>query len=513
MANFILILIVCIALVLSLIIGNFALFRTQTYKKNNFLLMQAMVIVYLVGYLMELTSTNAEEAYASVKVLYIGSSFVATFAFFFMADYCNVKIHPFFVKVPMLILSLASVLIMWTTKFHHLVYKDYYYINDLTHHLEFVPGAFYSVLHAYPVLCMILAMSVLIYEMKKWKKRYRKQLLILLICLTIPFIAEGVYYTIIVTGVNIRHFYFTPHSMAIMSFCLYLGVIRFNIFEVISIASETAMDHIREGFILVDNEDNYLSCNPAAAKMLPGIAKLLKGESIFSASGWPEELKDAKTNSVEFSIIAECTRYYRASVSPVLSGKETLLARILLFSDITDNVNLLKELESAAYIDALTGLYNRKHFTELATVDIERAVRLNQSIYTVMLDLDFFKNVNDTYGHAAGDMVLKVTAGIIRQTIRSYDLLGRYGGEEFVLVITALDAPEAYKLMERIRENMEHSVICYEGEEIRITCSIGLAKFLETDTLETAIKKADDALYAAKHSGRNQVKTYDTLEL
>ena len=296
--------------------------------------------------------------------------------------------------------------------------------------------------------------------------------------------------------------------MAIMSFCLYIGVIRHNIFEIISIGTESAMDHIREGFILIDEDNNYLSSNPAALEIFPGIKGLMKGDSIFSAPGWPGELKGLEGDVAEFPIGAEDTRYYKASISPVLAKNTNLIARIILIREITDNVNLMKELESAAYLDALTGLYNRKHFTKLAMVDIERALRTDQTIYAAMLDLDFFKKVNDTYGHAAGDSVLKVTAGIIRQTIRSYDLLGRYGGEEFVLMITNLDLEEAHKLMERIRENMEHCITNYEDKEIKITCSIGLAEFTENDTLETSVKKADEALYVAKKSGRNRVQVY-----
>jgi len=470
-----------------------------------------MVIIYLVGYLLELTSTNAEEAYVAVKVLYIGAYFVATFVFFFSADYCNIRIHPVFVKAPMLLLSLASVLIMWTTKYHKLVYLDYFLETGPPQRLGFTPGPFYSIIHTYPTICMIITLAMLLYQIKKWKKKYRRQLIILFLCLIIPFAMEGIYYLTVVTGISSNQFFLTPYSMAIMSFCLYLGVIRFNIFEIISVATATAMDHIREGFILVDYDNDYLSNNPAAAKMMPGISKLLKGESIITTIGWPAELTNMESGSVEFYITSENPRCYRASISPIYAPDQVPIAKIILFSDITDNVNLMKELENAAYIDALTGLYNRKHFTELATVDIERAVRLNQSIYSVMLDLDFFKNVNDTFGHAAGDVVLKATAGIIRQTIRAYDLLGRYGGEEFVLLLTALEATEAHKLMERIRENMENSIICYESDEIKITCSIGLAKFTETDTLETAVKKADEALYAAKNGGRNQVRIYGTF--
>jgi diguanylate cyclase (GGDEF)-like protein len=290
----------------------------------------------------------------------------------------------------------------------------------------------------------------------------------------------------------------------------HLALVDYEKIEIISIATVTAMKHIKEGFVLVDADNNYLSSNPAMAEMLPGVTKLAKGESIFSARGWPEELNTIEHGSVEFSVTDENVRYFRASVSPVFVENKTLIARTFLFTDITDNVNFLKELEKAAYIDTLTGLYNRKHFTELAEMDIQRAARLNQTIFTAMLDIDFFKKINDTYGHTAGDMVLKTTAETIHRSIRSYDLLGRYGGEEFILLLAVADEADIHKLTERIRKNMENNVIHHEGEEIRVTCSMGVAKILEADTLKTAIVKADEALYAAKNSGRNQIKTYDS---
>jgi len=180
----------------------------------------------------------------------------------------------------------------------------------------------------------------------------------------------------------------------------------------------------------------------------------------------------------------------------------------ILITDVTDNVKFVKDLEMAAYTDALTGLYNRKHFIELASAEIHRAARMNQLLYMAMLDFDFFKNVNDTYGHTAGDLVLKTTAGIIHKDIRSYDLLCRYGGEEFIILFMVDDEKEVYEVAERIRKDIKQCVMSYEGYELRITCSIGLAKLLKTDTLESSINKADEALYAAKNAGRDQVKIY-----
>jgi len=293
----------------------------------------------------------------------------------------------------------------------------------------------------------------------------------------------------------------------------HLALMDYQRIDIISIATVTAMKHIREGFVLVDKNNNYMVSNPAMAEMLPGVAKLARGAPIFSADGWPRELADIEEGSAEFSITGGSTRYYRVSVSPVFVNNKNLIARIFMFTDITESVNFLKELKNAAYIDSLTGLYNRKHFLELADIDIKRAVRMKQLIYLAMLDIDFFKKVNDTHGHIAGDIVLKEVADVIHRTIRSYDLIGRYGGEEFVFLFVIDDEKTVHKLVERIREDIEKIVIKYEGKEINITCSIGLAKYHEDDTIQTAIQKADKALYAAKNAGRNRVKKYDAGEM
>jgi diguanylate cyclase (GGDEF)-like protein len=288
----------------------------------------------------------------------------------------------------------------------------------------------------------------------------------------------------------------------------HLSLMDYQKIEVISTATVSAMEHIKEGFILLDTKNNFLSSNPAAANMLPGISKLEKGRSIFSAEGWPKELEITLNTFVEFSSSGDNTRYFKASVSPIFDKNNIHIAIIILIADITANVNFVKELETTAFTDALTGLYNRKHFTELAKAEIKRAVRTKQLLYTAMLDFDFFKNVNDTYGHNAGDIVLTETAEIIRKTIRSYDLLCRYGGEEFAILFAVNNEKEVFDAAERIRTDIKNSVMYYERNKICITCSIGLAKFLDSETLETSLKKADEALYAAKNSGRDMVKIY-----
>jgi len=416
----------------------------------------------------------------------------------------------------MIVISSFINILIWTNTFHHLIFLDYSFKTEFVHSLTFTPGPIYFLNRSYTTVCMIMAAALLFFQIKKWKGRYRKQLSTILLCLVIPAATDILSYASIITGINRYQIYFTSFALAIMNFFLYREVMQFNVHEIISMATETAMEYIKEGFILVDINNNFLSANPAATEILPGIYILMNGDSIFSTLGWPEALKDLEKDTVEFSIVienpkvTEKTRHFRASISPVYARNKAQVARVILLADITDSVRLMKELENAAYIDGLTGIYNRKHFSELANADVERALRFNQTIFTAMLDIDFFKKVNDTYGHAAGDMVLKAIAGIIQQTIRAYDLLCRYGGEEFALLILDINSSEAFSLMERIRENIESTIISYEGIDIKITCSIGLAEFLRTDTLESSIKKSDEALYAAKNSGRNQVKVFES---
>jgi diguanylate cyclase (GGDEF)-like protein len=508
MQNAILITIVCIALAMSVIIGFYALFHGRSDKKNYFLLLQVAVVVYLLGHLLELLSGNTGEAYTAVKVLYVGASFAPLFTFFFIADYCGIKLHPLFVKTPLALISAAEMILMWTTKYHHLVYAEYHFDNSANRFLVFSPGALYSVLHTYTVLCLLAAMALIISQYKNRQNKYRKSLLIVLVCLVVPFVAEAFYYITIITGLNTFHIYFTPHSIALMSVCMYGVIMHYNIFDIIPAATLDAMEHINEGLIIVDNENNYLSSNIAAKAIIPGLAVLRVGESVRAASGWPPELGNLDNNTVDFSLTVDETRYFKSTMSMVTNAKGQALAKSILLLDITSTVALVKDLENAAYNDALTGLYNRRHFLELALMSVGRSLRLGKQVFMVMLDLDFFKNVNDAYGHAAGDMVLRISAGILKKTVRAYDLVGRYGGEEFTLLLTDSDLYGARLLLERIRKNIAKSAIKYENSTIKITCSIGFAQISNDITIEQSIKNADDAMYAAKNAGRNQVKYY-----
>jgi diguanylate cyclase (GGDEF)-like protein len=170
-----------------------------------------------------------------------------------------------------------------------------------------------------------------------------------------------------------------------------------------------------------------------------------------------------------------------------------------------ENARLFREIQQLAITDSLTGLYNRRHFFELGRREIARARRYHRELAMLMLDIDHFKYVNDTYGHAAGDLVLRTVATRCRESLREIDLIGRYGGEEFVFLLpeTSLDGGRfvAEQLKQRVSLPVE-----VEDFAVTITASIGVVELAaHPGDLEHMIECADRALYEAKKSGRNRV--------
>ena len=172
------------------------------------------------------------------------------------------------------------------------------------------------------------------------------------------------------------------------------------------------------------------------------------------------------------------------------------------------NVKLGKTLKVIAHNDALTEIYNRRHFMELSAIQASRAERTNIDCFLIILDLDHFKLVNDTYGHLAGDKVLKEVAARVKKSIRPYDIFGRYGGEEFIILMSDVKEIKKENVMcatERIRMEVCSAPVEYEDKIIPISASFGVAYAAPRNDMSLAIKFADEALYQAKESGRNKV--------
>lgn len=173
-----------------------------------------------------------------------------------------------------------------------------------------------------------------------------------------------------------------------------------------------------------------------------------------------------------------------------------------------ERARLFQEVQSLALIDPLTGLQNRRSLFELGRIEFSRAHRMDRPFSCMMLDLDHFKQVNDSYGHPVGDQVLQEFAKCCSSSVRAIDLIGRYGGEELVILLPETDLDTALQIAERLRASTEQIPIKVCDHEISFTVSAGVAtKDENTLDLETLIARADQALYVAKFKGRNRVAT------
>ncbi|MBU2548890.1 MAG: diguanylate cyclase [Proteobacteria bacterium] len=206
------------------------------------------------------------------------------------------------------------------------------------------------------------------------------------------------------------------------------------------------------------------------------------------------------------------------------SEHRPLLAILQQFSEVKQELNIAqqeierrKKAEAAlmeseekmrrlAATDGLTGLANRRHFREQAIKEIAECVRYQRTLSLLMVDLDRFKAVNDTYGHESGDKVLVSFARSAEETAREIDVVGRLGGEEFALLLPNTDTEGAAILAERLRRAMEENRVRTHTDEITVTISIGLARWSEGESLDDLLKRADQALYRAKNTGRNRVE-------
>jgi len=167
-----------------------------------------------------------------------------------------------------------------------------------------------------------------------------------------------------------------------------------------------------------------------------------------------------------------------------------------------------QQLTVEATTDMLSGLYNRRYFFEASSKSFYTAIRYKQSLSILMLDIDNFKKVNDTYGHMIGDSVIRICSNILKKLSRVSDIIARYGGEEFIIILPETNLEEALLLAQRIREEVQHKDIDLNDEnQIHITISIGVSQLdNENDTtIEESIQRSDDALYSAKKNGRNRV--------
>ena len=433
-------------------------------------------------------------------------------------------------------IPVVSVLLGWTTKYHGLFYA----VRDLTTKLpngdwNFTPGPFYWVYIVYSYSVAIFTIGLIVRAFFQASPAHRGQFATILFGTLIP-LAGNLLYILFVgvgKGQNIDP---TPLLFTVMGGIYAYGLLHYRLFDVVPIARHTLVENMQDGVIVVDAQNRVVDVNSSALRWLKWDQSYPVGRDVKELlKTWFDQFSNFPVNiyvQTEVHTTGITETYFDLRIEPILNKEKVLTGRLIVFRDITrqkmaekalfeahDRLKLhLKEIEllqdelrEQAIRDPLTGLFNRRYMEETLERELARAAREGISIGICMADIDQFKSFNDQHGHRAGDMILKNLADIFTTYSRAGDVVCRYGGEEFLILMPGADLDVTARRAEDWRRAFEQAKVEHEGESLYATLSLGVAVFPQQGTTsDELLKQADDALYLSKHNGKNQVNIAKT---
>jgi diguanylate cyclase (GGDEF)-like protein len=485
----------------------------NTGVKHFFFNEVVSLLIYFLGVILELTSKNIEQSILAYKIIYFGSILSGMFALVFALDYCDIKINNwiYIIWAGIIFAFIYLVFLSDSSKFFISSY-NYAYIGDYFRYVNATPDFGFFIFHIFNSLEIGGSIFIIVYHHFKNTTNYTKRLISIAIAILFPFVGEVTYTILKAINPNMEIFFLTPLTLVPMIIVLGFGIYKINVFNISDENKIDSVDNISTCYVLLDNNNGYLYSNAVSKKIFSGIELLYKGQNMSKLKSWPASLLNYQYSpsaaQVDFQIE---DRSYRAYVSKVINTKSDSYSLAYFIQDITESLKIINQLEQYAYLDPLLKINNRRSFFDLVA-----AKKINTEKYKyfiLMIDIDFFKKINDKYGHLIGDEVLIKTSNSISTSIRETDVLARYGGEEFVIFsyVTSLD--EIKYIAHRIRSNIKNNIIKVNQELINLTVSIGISKFDPKDGISVAIDNADKALYVAKETGRNKVSVYKEEEI
>jgi diguanylate cyclase (GGDEF)-like protein len=312
-----------------------------------------------------------------------------------------------------------------------------------------------------------------------------------------------------------------PFGVALSGAIYGWGLFRFRLFDLSPVVHENVFEGMRDGVMVFDTKLRLIGVNPSMKSIFPEIdperigeeaGQLLKAHPEILALLADSAQGRGGPRSVDVQIGGGGRAgHYEADTSDMVDRRGRKLGVILTMTDISARIELLGRVNQLASMDPLTGARNRRSFLELAGREFDRAKRYGSPLAFVILDLDHFKSVNDTYGHQMGDKVLAAAAAACESQLRSSDLFCRFGGEEFLALLPGSLAEAAAYIAERLRSAV--SELSFElpgGGVLKISASLGLScrDTLKDESFDDLLGEADRALYRAKDSGRDRVVAF-----
>jgi len=500
-----------VAIILTQFFAAYFYSKGRTNYRKVFSAFILCVGFYLFGYLMILNNTNLQDLMFWNQIQYLGLPFISVL-WLTVALLYNKTIYALSrpIAVFLFFIPVATFFIRLTNPWHHLFYKNMEVIRILGNYTLYLERGIWYYIHIfYTILCLLLTIIICLTSYLKKRVGYtRSQFFIFFFASLLPLI--GI--VLIVFTYNRWSIDFSALVIPISIFIIGFGILKCDFLEVKSLARETVFEDSTDGLMILESS-RLIDYNRTARELFRAINISLDTyplEHIFREE--PELLEIFSSETArEFSLIINGEkRFYEVDAVPLGNIHEKKVRMLKTIRDITDKKRVLEKLTFLAATDSLTGLYNRTEFMKLAHKEFFMAkTHTCEELSLMMIDIDYFKNINDAYGHAAGDEVIREIGGIIRNSFRKSDFAGRLGGEEFVVLLKNTSLSEAERVAEKLREAVSSMKVIYEKQEISITVSIGVTAtnddIYQSGTIEDVLKQADAALYKAKAEGRNCV--------
>ncbi|PKF90615.1 sensor domain-containing diguanylate cyclase [Bacillus sp. BA3] len=475
-----------------------------------YILVTLLSSIFTFSYAFELSSTSLEQIIFWLRVEYLALPFIPVFLLLMCIEYVGQRIKKVW-QYAFFIIPFITIFMHFTNDLHHLYYKSMELrSNSPFPIIKLVGGPWFYVHSLFLFLCVMISIIILLKQVKKSSFRFRMQISMMVAGLLIPIIANYFY----INGLSSYGIDLGPVSMSITFIFHGAALLTFQMFNVAPIARETVFESMKEGVIVLNQQGLIVDYNRGMRKFLPMLDEHSIGKSITSVLNGNQLLRgiiDLKQDSDFNCSINGDMVHYHIGFSPVFNKNNLSIGQIITFADVTERVLMLEKMKQLASLDGLTQILNRTFFIKKSEILFDALSMEGGNVSVIMFDIDHFKNVNDTFGHEAGDAAITLVANIAKENIREGDLLGRYGGEEFIICLPNTALPAAYELADMIREKVSESIAVVNEEMISVTCSFGVTTALidagdRSISIKTLMPRADQALYAAKKNGRNCVQ-------
>ncbi|RKD75160.1 diguanylate cyclase (GGDEF)-like protein [Sinobaca qinghaiensis] len=497
---------------LSLMLSLFAVFKIRSSPGGFYFILAALATaLYSFSHVFRLSASSFENIRFWLNVEYLFIPFIPLFILLMCVRYVGLKIPSWLFQL-LCALPVVTILMQQTSHLHTYFYSSVSFENNGPFPvLNLVPGPWYY-MHAFFVFfCLLSSVLILMHQLQSVSPRYRVPTLLMAAGICIPILSGILHaYNLQPAGLDLA-----PVFLAVSFLFHGTALIMFPFFLVAPIARDRVFENMKEPVIVLNKQNMIIDYTRPMQKLLPVLNQSAIGQPVDKVlAGHQEFLKIIYQEKEEdFTWEIENGSYhFQPRFSLIYDKNNTDIGKIITLMDVTTRVEIEKELKELATIDSLTMLLNKAAFIEQANNANKALSRKGGYISIIMFDIDYFKQVNDTFGHEAGDRALRNVALTARDNLRASDIIGRYGGEEFIICLPDVPLKHAVRIAENLRQKIAASSITIGDQSITVTSSFGVASTYTSagfhpPPLCPVAEQADKALYKAKSRGRNCVQS------